>query len=107
MNEMIVLGFDLFQGDFGSGEKELDNKIVTTRKAYSEACHICHGDIIKGEKSRVLTEVLDGHIGKYRVCNICCEAICELDSNPFSSILDDRYSIGENRRRPSVAESQN
>jgi hypothetical protein len=98
VNESYVLGFNLFQGDFGSGEKELSNKIVTTRKAYPKSCHICAGDISKGERSRVLTEVLDGHIGKYRVCNICCEAISKYEENPKSTWLDNRYLIGEKRR---------
>lgn len=100
MNENVILNYNLFDGDFGNqDDKVLKNKIVTTRKKHEKACHICMGDILKFELSRVETDIFEGKIETYRVCHKCCEAISYDYENNCEDKLDKRYKIGHDIRR--------
>lgn len=72
-NESDCLTFDPFEGDFGDGETQLENKIVTAKKP--RACSMCGEQIEKGTRIRVMAEVYDGKIHRYSWCNKCCHAM--------------------------------
>ena len=99
VNEKIVLHYHLFEGDFGEqGDITLENKIVITRKKHLQACHICMGDIEKGERSRVEKDIFEGELASYRVCQKCCEAISYDYENDCEVEIDKRYKIGYDKR---------
>lgn len=94
-----ALDFDLFEGDFGTpGDTELSNKIVTSRGEYK--CHICAGEILKGEIHRSSTWKFDGELMSYRCCNSCCAAMvksvnCEYEEE---DPIEARYALGHQRK---------
>ncbi|EAN9829204.1 hypothetical protein ET371_00555 [Salmonella enterica] len=94
-----ALDFDLFEGDFGTPfDTELSNKIVTSRGEYK--CHICAGEILKGENHRSTTWKFDGELMSYRCCNECCMAMvksvnCEYEED---DPIEARYALGHQRR---------
>lgn len=94
-----ALDFDLFAGDFGTpGDTELSNKIVTSRGEYK--CHICAGEILKGEIHRSAKWKFDGELMPYRCCNECCVAMvksvnCEYEEE---DPIEARYALGHQRR---------
>jgi len=104
-----ALDFDLFEGDFGEpGDSELSNKIVTGRGEYT--CHICAGQIIKGEIHRSATYKFSGELMSYRCCNACCVAmvgsvtnayITEDDDSEIDDPIEARYALGYERREAS------
>lgn len=74
MNELAVLSFDPFEGDFGSPfDRRLEDKIVINRKDH--ICTFCNQPSRKGEISRVIAEIFWGEFGKYRYCEACCLAM--------------------------------
>ena len=99
MYEKYILNYDLFAGDFGSpNDRIIENKMVTTNKKHLNACHICEGDIVIGERSRVHKDISDGEFGTYRVCQKCCEAISYDYVNDCELKIDERYKIGYDKR---------
>lgn len=70
--------YDVFAGDFGSpSDRILQDSIVTAAKAHVKACHMCGGQIAKGERHRVRTEIVDGDLQGYRWCGLCCVAMAK------------------------------
>lgn len=68
--------YDVFAGDFGSpGDRLLQDSIVTAAKTHKLRCHTCGGVILKGERHRVRTEIVDGELMAYRWCGLCCVAM--------------------------------
>ncbi len=66
-----ALDFDIFEGDFGTPcDTELSNKIVTSRGEYK--CHICAGEILKGENHRSTTWKFDGELMSYLIWKEHC-----------------------------------
>ena len=102
MNNQILeeaLDFDLFEGDFGTpGDKELSNKIVTSRGEYK--CHICAGPILKGEIHRSATWKFDGELMSYRCCNACCVAMVASVCGDYeeNDPIEACYALGHERR---------
>ena len=81
--------YDVFAGDFGSpGDRLLQDSIVTAAKTHKLRCHTCGGVILKGERHRVRTEIVDGELMAYRWCGLCCVAMAR-------SWDDDGYEIDE------------
>lgn len=75
-NEDRVKAYDVFAGDFGSpGDRLLQDSIVTAAKSHVRPCHMCGGVIIKGERHRVRSEIVDGEMQGYRWCHLCCLAM--------------------------------
>ena len=76
MTDDRVLSYDPYAGDFGSpGDKVLENKMVVARKFREGDCHICRGDIAKGERHRKQVDVFDGQLISNRWCALCCAAM--------------------------------
>jgi len=98
-----ALDFDLFEGDFGEpGDSCLSNKIVTGRGVYS--CHICAGNIQKGEVHLSAAYRFSGELHSYRVCNACCIAMVASVTSDYEDEdpVHERYALGEERRKESV-----
>lgn len=94
-----ALDFDLFEGDFGTSEDiELSNKIVKSRGGYS--CHICYGEIEKGEIHRSTTWKFDGELMSYRCCHACCIAMVGSVKGDYEEDdpIEARYLLGHERR---------
>ncbi|AUZ70349.1 MULTISPECIES: hypothetical protein [Citrobacter freundii complex] len=94
-----ALDFDLFEGDFGTPcDTELSNKIVTSRGEYK--CHICAGEILKGENHRSTTWKFDGELMSYRCCNECCVAMVKSVNGEYEEEdpIEARYALGHQRR---------
>lgn len=94
------LDFDLFEGDFGTpGDTELSNKIVTSRGEYK--CHICSGQILKGEIHRSTTWKFDGELMAYRCCNECCLAMVSSVNGDYEEDdpIEARHALGHERRQ--------
>ncbi|EDT1620314.1 hypothetical protein LS97_002143 [Salmonella enterica subsp. enterica] len=94
-----ALDFDLFEGDFGTPfDTELSNKIVTSRGEYK--CHICAGEILKGENHRSTTWKFDGELMSYRCCNECCMAMVKSVNYEYEEDdpIEARYALGHQRR---------
>lgn len=99
-----VLLFNLFDGDFGSGETAVINEICTAPQ--QPKCHICASKVSPGTLVRRHVETTldpedDFTFGEYErsrheyfVCEVCCDAIRSHDTDR----IDRRYAIGEGRR---------
>lgn len=69
----LVLGFDMFEGDFGDPEgRTFSNKIVKAAKDHE--CHHCGEDINLGQPHRAQRELFDGSVQTFRTCFFCCKA---------------------------------
>ncbi|UTJ46153.1 hypothetical protein NLZ15_14980 [Atlantibacter subterranea] len=99
-----ALDFDLFEGDFGApGDTELSNKIVSSRGEYK--CHVCGGQIVKGEFHRSTTWKFDGELMSYRCCNECCTAMVSSVNGDYEEgdPIEARYRLGHERRNKNRA----
>ncbi|MGV8925049.1 MAG: hypothetical protein ACOH2G_05130 [Ewingella sp.] len=98
-----ALDFDLFEGDFGEpGDSCLSNKIVAGRGVY--VCHICHGDIQKGEIHLSAAYIFSAELHSYRVCNACCVAMVASVTADYEDEdpVHERYALGEERRKENL-----
>ena len=103
MSEIVclddALDFDLFEGDFGEpGDSELSNRIVKGRGIYR--CHVCEGEIAKGEIQRSTVWKFSGELMSYRCCNACCIAMASSVSCDYEEDdpIDERYRLGDLKR---------
>lgn len=82
-DEDAALCFDPFEGDFGDGEKQVANEIITAPEP--PRCAHCHGKIKPGTRIRRLVEQVgdedegdepkDIRITEYLYCEPCCKAM--------------------------------
>lgn len=71
---LTPLGFDPFEGDFGSqGDRTLKDKMVTAR--VHQNCFHCNQTIVPGERHRSRVDLADGTFMKFRWCAGCCAAM--------------------------------
>lgn len=76
MDEIKVLRFDPFQGDYGGSgdyDRVLKDKMVTARKP--GPCHHCSTTIQPGDRVRSRSEIYDGDMMSFRWCSGCCEVM--------------------------------
>lgn len=93
MNEDDCLAYDPFSGDFGMpSDRSLRDKMVICRKPGN--CHICGGDIIKGDRIRSRSDLFDGEIWYYRFCTKCCEAMA-LSWVDEGKAIEARYGLNK------------
>ena len=76
-SEKEALMYDPFQDDRDSDVKRLSDKFVTVRKNHK--CLWCGQSIIKHGRARAITEVFDGKIITFRICDLCSCAMSHLD----------------------------
>lgn len=88
------LSDDPFAGDFGDGEVQISDKMVTNRKGGE--CHHCAGECVTGTRNRVIVERDDDGLHSYRFCQQCCFAMAVYDIRP--SLGDTRFALGHERR---------
>jgi hypothetical protein len=74
-DEQRCLSVDPHEGEYGSGEVKLEDKIVTARKA--RPCHLCGETIEPGTKIRVMAEAWDGRVWRQAWCTQCCVAMAK------------------------------
>ena len=72
----------------------LSDKMVTNRKGGT--CHNCAGECHPGTRNRVLVEVYDGELMRFRWCQTCCFAMAVYDIRP--SLGDRLNALGQQRR---------
>jgi hypothetical protein len=100
------LNFNPFEGDRDCNIRELSDQMVVGRKDYE--CQICNEPIAKGERHRAKVEISydDRRAMTFRFCSLCCKAMAGIWTDDGRGI-DERYAIGERKRRPYLAELDN
>jgi hypothetical protein len=91
-----VLECNLFEGDYGDGERVLRNVIGKNRKSFD--CQLCADTQAPGGWARMLTEAGPDGMVTYRWCAACCQAMAVYESGD-GRMLNARQSIGDAARR--------
>lgn len=90
------LAFDPFE--YGKGDDNavrLSDKMVTAAKAHT--CNMCDAAIVRGERSRAITEAYEGTVMTFRFCAMCCKAMAASWGDDGRA-LDHRHALRERRR---------